>query len=108
MKTKTAYRPKNIPAEAPPNIPEEIPQPSESVKIDFAADKAEPAVAIVSADEFPEPDEASEALKRQLEHLHASEALQRQHAAQMAAPAPTLPADREARLSLWREHGLSP
>jgi hypothetical protein len=112
VKTKTAYRPKNI--------PEEPPQPSETVKINFATDtdtEAEPAATIVGDDAVTEAlqraveaDEASEALKRQLQHLHASEALQRAHVermAQMAAPAPTLPAEPEARIALWRAHGLS-
>jgi hypothetical protein len=82
MRLKSAYREK-LAAETPaPNIPEEKIQPSESVHIDFATDKGEPS--IVSADEIPQPDEAAEALKRQLEHLRTSEELQRRHA-QMSA-----------------------
>ena len=122
MKTKSAYRlPKNIPAEEPSNIPpareEEPPQPSETTRVEFTngANKVEPSVAIVSADEYPQPDEASEALKKQLAHLQASEQAQRefatqvaaQRAAQMAAPAPTLPAEPAARIALWRQHGLT-
>jgi hypothetical protein len=88
---------KERPVEAP-NIPEEPPQPSESVKIDFATDKAEavePGVTIVGANEpgdavtealqkAVEADEAALSLRRQLEHLRTSEALQRQHVQQMA------------------------
>ena len=114
MAIKSAYREK--PAEQPPDIPA-----SEKIDIevhdtavpDVAA--IEPAVAVVSADEYPNPDEAGEALKRQLEHLRQSEEAQRQHhaavmaarAAQMAAPAPTLPEGRAERIALWKQHGLS-
>jgi hypothetical protein len=118
MKTKSAYRlPKNnIPAEEPADIPENI-QPSASITINFETDKAEPAV--VEEKQYypepgPEPDEATAALVRQLQHLRASEQAVRefgqrvaaQRAAQ-AAPAPTLPDEPEARIALWREHGLS-
>jgi hypothetical protein len=116
MKTKTAYRlPKNIPVETP-DIPEEPIQPSETVDINFdTTDKAEPNEAVAEAlQKAAEADEASEALKRQLAHLQASEQAQREFAAQVAAqraaqaaPAPTLPAEPEARIALWRQHGLS-
>ena len=117
MKTKTAYREKIPVAEnSMPEIPERV-APSERVAINFETDKAEPSptVAIVSADEFPDPNEAGEALLRQLNHLRQSEHAQRefvqraaaQRAAQMAAPEPSLPAEPEARIALWREHGLS-
>jgi hypothetical protein len=110
MAVKSAYREK-LAAETPaPNIPEEKIQPSESVHIDFATDKAEPSVGIVSADDFPEPDEATLALQKQLADLKKSEQMQRDYAqrmAQMAAPAPTLPAEPEARIALWRTQGLT-
>jgi hypothetical protein len=96
---KSAYREKPVEA---PNIPEEPPH------------KAEPTVAIVSADEYPEPNEAGEALVRQLNHLRQSEHAQREFVAQVAAqraaqaaPAPTLPAEPAARIALWRQHGLT-
>lgn len=117
MKTKTAYREK-IPAVETPatNIPEEPIQPSETVDINFnTTDKAEPNEAVAEAiQKAAEADEASEALKRQLAHLQASEQAQKDFAAQVAAqraaqmaPPPTLPADPEARIALWRQHGLS-
>jgi hypothetical protein len=107
MAVKTAYK---TPAPRV-QIDDEKIQPSESVHIDFGTDKAEPSVAIVSADEFP-LDEATLALQKQLAHLKQSEELQRNHARyaaqqQMAAPAPTLPAEPEARIALWRQHGLT-
>jgi hypothetical protein len=108
VKTKTAYRPKNIPSEeAPaPNIPDEPPQPSETTRIEFTngADKAEPAVAIVSADEIPSPDEATLALQRQLADLRKSEELQRNYAQQMMA-ARAQPPTREQLLQSWRSQG---
>jgi hypothetical protein len=84
LKTKTAYR-KVGPAEiSAPDIPEEPIQPSASTTINFDIE-AEPAVAVVSADEYPAPDEATLALLKQLADLKKSEELQRQHAnAQMA------------------------
>jgi hypothetical protein len=109
MRLKSAYREK--PTEAP-NIPEEPPQPSETTRVEFTNGAAEPVQANIAAIEpaTPDVDEATQALMRQLGHLRQSEALQRQHAtqmAQMAAPAPTLPAEPEARITLWRQHGLS-
>ena len=103
MKTKTAYRPKNIPTEEPSNIPEEPPQPSESVRVEFT-DKTEPAVAVVSQDQYPEPNEAAEALKRQLEHLRTSEELQRRHAERMAQQQQQPPTHQQL-LQAWRSQG---
>jgi hypothetical protein len=115
MKTKTAYRvPKNIPAEAPNiEIKDDPPQPSESVKIEFTNNKADPTVGIVSADEIPSPDEATLTLQKQIADLKKSEQMQlefaqhvaAQRAAQMAAPE-ALPSDPEARIALWRTQGL--
>ena len=103
MKTKTAYRPKNIPTEEPSNIPEEPPQPSELVRVEFT-DKTEPAVAVVSQDQYPEPNEAAEALKRQLEHLRTSEELQRRHAERMAQQQQQPPTHQQL-LQAWRSQG---
>jgi hypothetical protein len=110
MKTKTAYRPKNIPTGEPPNIPperEDPPQPSETTRIEFTngADPDPVEVKVAAIEPAPPADEATAALLKQLDSLRASEALQRQHAAQMAAPAPTLPPGRADRLSLWKAHG---
>jgi hypothetical protein len=113
MRTKSAYRTKladNIPTETP-NIPEEPIQPSETVRIEFTNNKVDPSVGIVSADEYPEPDEATLTLQKQIADLKKSEELQRNYARyaaqqQIAAPAPTLPADPEARIALWRTQGL--
>lgn len=103
MKTKTAYRPKNIPAETPePNIPEEPPQPSESVIIDFNTDKAEPNETTVAAIEPATPvDEATAALLKQLTDLKKSEQLQREYAQHMAQQAQR-PPSREEKLAAWR------
>ena len=115
---KTAYREKipaadNNPAPSVP-VDEEPPQPSETTRVEFTngGDKAEPSVAIVSADEYPQPDEATVALMRQLDHLRASEQAQKdfaaqvaaQRAAQMAAQPPT----REQKLAMWKEQGMDP
>jgi pyruvate/2-oxoglutarate dehydrogenase complex dihydrolipoamide acyltransferase (E2) component len=115
LKTKTAYRlPKDIPAEASniPEIKDDPIQPSESVRINFDTSKAEPPVAVVAADEIPEPDEASAALLKQLAALRASEQAQKEFATQVAAqraaqaaPTPTLPDEPEARIALWRSMG---
>jgi hypothetical protein len=68
--------------------------------------------AIVSADETPQPDEATLTLQKQIADLKKSEQMQRefaQHVAQMAArPAPTLPESPEDRIALWRQQGLTP
>ena len=105
---KTAYREK-IPT---PNISESDgpPQPSASTTIDFnTTDKAEPAVGIVDAAEYPEPSEASEALRRQLEHLRASEEAQRQYAQRMAQMAQhAQPPTRSQLLQAWRANGGDP
>ena len=84
MHLKSAYREKPVEA---PNTPEEPPQPLETARVEFTngSDKAEPSVAIVSADEYPQPDEATVALMRQLDHLRASEQAQKDFAAQVAA-----------------------
>jgi hypothetical protein len=108
MALRSRYRDKNnIPAEEPANIPDEPIQPSETTHIEFT-NGAEPAdVTVADIEPAPDPSDASAALIRQLEHLRASEQAQRQYAAQMAAPAPTLPAGRDDRLALWRQVGLS-
>ena len=118
MKTKTAYRPKNIPVETPaPSVPvdDERIQPSATTRIEFTNNKTDPAVAVVSADEYPQPDEATLALQKQLADLRKSEQMQREFAthvavqrAAQAAPAPTLPAEPEDRIALWRQQGLTP
>jgi hypothetical protein len=74
---RTRYRPRDIPAEQPSNIPE----PSEKINVEVQADPE----AIVAAAEPPPPvDEATQTLLRQIEHLRTSEELQRRHAQQMA------------------------
>jgi hypothetical protein len=118
VKTKTAYRPKNIPVETPaPSVPvdDERIQPSATTSIEFTNNKTDPAVAVVSADEYPQPDEATLALQKQLADLRKSEQMQREFAthvavqrAAQAAPAPTLPAEPEDRIALWRQQGLTP
>jgi hypothetical protein len=114
MKTKTAYRPKVEPAGiSAPSVPVDDPeriQPSETTRIDFATDKGEPAIGIVSADEYPQPDEATLALQKQISDLKKSEELQRnyaRYAAQQQSAGPALPAGRAERIALWRQHGLS-
>jgi hypothetical protein len=124
VRTKSAYRTPLLldtkVVEADPRkaqmLPEEPIQPSETTRIEFTTDnKAEPAIGIVSADEYPQPDEATLTLQKQIADLKKSEELQReyalhvqaQRAAQMAAPAPTLPEGRAERIALWRQHGLS-
>src|SRR6478672_1708017 len=110
VRLKSAYREK--PAA---ETPEEPPQPSESVRVEFV-DKTNPDDGtIASVDTAIPTDEAGAALRQQLQHLRASEQAQKdfatqiaaQRAAQMASPAPTLPAEPEARIALWRQHGLS-
>jgi hypothetical protein len=116
MRTKSAYRTKhadNIPAETL-DIPERV-QPSETTHIEFTNNKADPSVGIVSADEIPEPDEATLALQKQIAGLKKSEELQKQYAlhmqaqraAQMAAPEPALPDSPSDRIALWKQGGLS-
>jgi hypothetical protein len=97
VKTKTAYRPKNIPAETP-----EPPQPSETIRVEFTNNEIDPSIGIVGADEIPNPDEASEALKRQINALQQSEELQRQYATQARQQRPP---SREEKLSAWRAQG---
>src|SRR6476660_1195635 len=106
MKTKTAYREKISAAEnnPAPNIPDEPVQPSESVRVEFI-DKTKPdAGTIASIDTAIPTDEAGEALKRQLEHLRASEQAQRLHAQQMTQQAQR-PLSREEKLATWRASG---
>jgi hypothetical protein len=106
MKTKTAYRERIIPVAetSTPDIPERV-SPSERVHIDFATDKAEPAVAVVSADELP-LDEATLALQKQLADLKKSEALQREYAERMARQH-TQPPTREQKLAMWQQQGMT-
>jgi hypothetical protein len=105
---RSRYREK-IPATetSTPDIPERV-QPSERAPVDFTVDnKAEPAIAAVSADEIPEPDEATLALQKQLADLKKSEELQRQYAQQMAAQRQHAQRSlsREEKLSAWRANG---
>ena len=117
MALRSRYR-ERIPAveNSTPDIPERV-SPSERVEINFdTTDKAEPAVAIVGEAGEPgdavtealqkavEADEAALSLRRQLEHLRTSEALQRQHAQQMAEQAQR-PLSREQKLATWRANG---
>jgi hypothetical protein len=101
MRLKSAYREKPVEA---PNIPEEKIQPSEPVKIDFGTDEAEPSVAIVSADEYSQPDEATLALQKQLADLKKSEELQREYARRMAQQQQQ-PPTHAALLQSWRSQG---
>jgi hypothetical protein len=99
MRLKSAYREK--PVEQPPDISE----PSEKIDVEVQADPE----AIVAAIE--PADEATLTLQKQIADLKKSEELQRNYARyaaqqQIAAPAPTLPADPEARIALWRTQGL--
>jgi hypothetical protein len=118
MKTKSAYREKIPAAENNPaprvEIDDQPIQPSETTTINF--DTEEPNEAVAEAiQKAAEADDAAAALMKQLAHLRASEQAQRefatqvaaQRAAQMAAPAPTLPAEPEARIALWRQQGLT-
>jgi hypothetical protein len=113
MRLKSAYREKpaeNYPAPSV-QIDDQPVQPSETTTVNFDTDT--PAVAIVGEAGEPgdavtealqkavEADEASEVLRRQLQHLHASEELQR-HAARMMQPRLM---SREEKLSAWRANG---
>jgi hypothetical protein len=95
MRLKSAYREK--PVEQPPDV-----QPSEKINVEIH-DTAVPDVAAI------EPaDEASEELKRQIQHLRTSEELQRRHAqmtAQQMAQQAQRPMSREEKLSNWRANG---
>jgi hypothetical protein len=108
MALRSRYREKPVET---PDIPERV-QPSESVKINFDTDnKADPSVGIVSADEIPEPDEATLTLQNQIAHLKKSEALQRDHAERMALMArqqQQRPMSREQKLSAWRANNGDP
>jgi hypothetical protein len=115
MKTKTAYRPKNVPVEETPNIPDEPPQPSETTHIEFSTD-AEPVeerrysleevLPVEATAATVEPTtpigDATAALQKQLAALRASEQAQRQ-AAMMAAQAQ--PPTREQLIQSWRSQG---
>jgi hypothetical protein len=93
------------PAETPAPSDEKI-QPSETVHIDFATDE-KPSEAVAEAiEKAGAADEAAEALRYQLNHLRASEQLQREHAAQMIA-ARAQPPTREQKLEMWRRRGLT-
>ena len=107
MAIKSAYK---TPAPNTEIKDEPPPQPSETTHIDFTngADKAEPTVAIVSADEYPQPDEATVALMRQLDHLRASEQAQKDFAAQRAAQMAAQPPTREQKLAMWKQQGMDP
>jgi hypothetical protein len=100
---KTAYR--NSVETSAPSVPvdDEPPQPSETTRVEFTngADKTEPSVAIVSADEYPQPDEATLALQKALADLRESERLQR-----MAQQHAQRPMTREEKLELWKGQGM--
>ena len=115
MRIKNKYR-EIKPAIAENNIPAEevlvdIPrvevngvkaEPVAAVSIEAPAD-VEPVDAVAAAIEASaKADEAKNALVRQLEAMRQSEALQRQHAAQLAAQRP---ATREERLAMWKQQG---
>ena len=114
MALRSRYKEKLVEA---PNIPEEPIQPSETVDINFDTDKSEPTptVGIVNVADYPDPDEACEALKKQLAHLKASEEAVRQHqAATLAARAAMAqqqqaqPPTREQKLEMWKQQGMDP
>ena len=96
---KTAYR---SPVEQPPDVP----KPSEKISVEIIHDEAAPDVAAI------EPaDEATETLKRQIEHLRTSEELQRRHAqmtAQQMAQQAQRPMSREEKLEAWRASNGDP
>lgn len=115
-RTKTRYR--EIKSNTPPveefpaeNIPEIKLNGVEAEPVAAAPSEIQPqpepnleAIA-KAANEAATADEAALALKRQIEALHQSEQLQRQHqAAQMAQNVPTT---REGKLSLWESQGAS-
>jgi hypothetical protein len=115
MKTKTAYRPKseilaeNTPSENKPTVEAAIaPSPeAPAVAVDVRPG-AEPQPQSVREHEkqISEADEAAAALKRQIEALRESEALNR-HAAQQAARLQQQPPlTREGKLDLWRQQGM--
>jgi hypothetical protein len=104
LRIKSAYK-----TPAPDNIPEEPPQPSETVRVEFI-DKTNPDKGTVAAIDTAIPDEAGEALRQQLNALRQSEELQKQfalhqRAAQMAQR--TQPMSREQKLEVWKSQGLS-
>src|ERR1700722_19119944 len=104
MAVKSAYREK--PAEAP-NIPEEPPQPSETVRVEFI-DKTNPDDGTIASIDtaIPEPDEATLALQKQLADLKKSEQMQREYAEQaMVARMAAQPPTREQKLAMWRQQG---
>ena len=114
---KTAYRnPEKPPTETlAPSVAPDKPRlllDTQIVEADPSREEllpAEPAVAVVSQDQYPEPNEAAEALKRQLEHLRTSEELQRRHA-QMSAQqmAHAQPPSREQKIEMWKQQGMDP
>ena len=110
MRLKSAYREpaRKIPVEGPPSIPKvEIdgqPAAGIGVSAELSPD-AEPNEAVAEAmRKADEADAASLSLRRQLEHLRASEQAQRMAAqAQAHAEPPT----RSQLLQLWRAQGMS-
>jgi hypothetical protein len=58
-------------------------------------------------DDYPQPDEATLALQKQLADLKKSEELQRQYAQQMMA-ARAQPPTREQKLEMWKQQGMDP
>jgi hypothetical protein len=108
LKTKTAYRERIPVAETSTpdiEIKDEPIRPSERVDINFdTTNKAEPSVAVVSADEYPQPDEATLALQKQLADLKKSEQMQREYAQHMAQQTQR-PLSREEKLAAWRANG---
>ena len=103
MAVKSAYK---TPAPSV-QIDDEKIRPSERVDINFdTTNKAEPepTVAIVNTADYPEPDEATLALQKQLADLKKSEQIQREYAQHMARQAQR-PLSREEKLATWRANG---
>ncbi|MGA8697164.1 MAG: hypothetical protein WB689_25665 [Xanthobacteraceae bacterium] len=114
MKTKTAYRPQKPEAEIPAVVVGQPDGSAAAVAVEHHHEPAtEPIVEIEREQEaalhehkaeVTKADEAAAALKRQIEELTRSEALQKQ-AAQYAAQ-PQRPLTRDEKLALWRQQGM--
>jgi len=110
MRTKSAYK---TPAPSV-QIDDEPIQPSATTRIEFI-DKTDPDRGTIASIDtaIPEPDEATLTLQKQIADLKKSEEMQREFARHVAVQraaqteTPTLPADPEARIALWRTQGLS-
>ena len=114
---RTQYKSNNKSAENIPPVEEAVPQvevdgvkaePVAAVSIDVPAGiepDVEPDVVARAIEEQASADRAKSALVRQLTALRESEALQRQHLAQLAA-AQQQPPNREQLLHLWKSQGM--